>query len=84
MNKVLNFFAGKHLRGPLARKLLVRILFVSSLITLVLTALQLFKDYSDDYTGIEKKLNEIERSNIESLSIFEAQKMIIIGGISAS
>lgn len=68
MKRILNFFLHQGLNEPLAQKFLVRILFFSSVVTLVLTSFQLIKEYTDDYSGIEHRIHEIEETNLETLS----------------
>ncbi len=56
------------LRPGVGRRLLLLILLASSLITLVLTATQLYLDYRRDLDGIERRLDEIENSNLGTLA----------------
>jgi len=51
----------------LGKKLLIRILWVSSCITLILTALQLSRDYNVDVNQINTRLNLIEQSNLHGI-----------------
>ncbi|MCB9059922.1 MAG: response regulator [Halobacteriovoraceae bacterium] len=67
MNSLLKI-TKDNIQRPLAKKLLVRILLVSSFVTLILTSFQLSKDYLDDYNFLLHKLSEIESSNISSLA----------------
>jgi diguanylate cyclase (GGDEF)-like protein/PAS domain S-box-containing protein len=55
-------------RSPLARRLLVFIVLFSSAITLVLTALQLYRDYRHDLGEVESDLREIQDVHLASLS----------------
>ena len=62
-------YAGTSLLRPgIGRRLLLSILLASSLITLALTAGQLYFDYRRDLDGIERRMDEIERSNLGSLA----------------
>lgn len=56
------------LRPGIGRRLLLLILLASSLVTLILTATQLYLDYRRDLDGIERRLDEIERSDLASLA----------------
>ncbi len=56
------------LRPGIGRRLLLLILLTSSLITLILTATQLYLDYRRDLDGIERRLDEIERSNLGTIA----------------
>ena len=55
-------------RAQIGRRLLLWILLASSLVTLVLTSLQLYLDYRRDVDGIEARLAEIERGYLPSLA----------------
>lgn len=52
----------------IGRRLLLWIVLASSLITLLLTSLQLYLDYRRDVEGIEARLAEIERGYLPSLA----------------
>jgi len=56
------------LRPGIGRRLLLLILIASSLVTLILTATQLYLDYRRDLDGIERRLDEIENSNLGTLA----------------
>jgi PAS domain S-box-containing protein len=56
-----------HLRGSVAFRLVASILLFSSVVTLTLTALQLYLDYRHDVGIIESRLDEIEKSYLSSL-----------------
>jgi diguanylate cyclase (GGDEF)-like protein len=56
------------LRSPLARRLIVAIVLFSSLITLVLTALQLYGEYRRDVRGIEADLAQVEQVHLKTLA----------------
>ncbi|MFZ5723117.1 MAG: ATP-binding protein [Pseudomonadota bacterium] len=55
-------------RRQLSLKLLGYILLVSSLITLLLTAWQLWSDYQRDVSGIEERLGILEQTTLEPLT----------------
>jgi signal transduction histidine kinase len=55
-------------RAQIGRRLLVWILVASSLVTLLLTSLQLYLDYRRDVDGIEARLAEIEHGYLPSLA----------------
>lgn len=55
-------------RRGIAQRLLVLILFFSSVITLIATAVQLYIDYSQEISVIEHRLDDIESSYMGSLS----------------
>ncbi|MEO5338180.1 MAG: ATP-binding protein [Magnetospirillum sp. WYHS-4] len=59
--------AGASLRRGIGVRLLVRILLVSSLVTLILTATQLFIDYRRDVSDIEDRLAEVEQGHLGSI-----------------
>ncbi|SIT37352.1 Integral membrane sensor hybrid histidine kinase [Paraburkholderia ribeironis] len=55
-------------RSSLVWRLLVTVLLVSCLVTVLLTALQLYRDYHRGVQQIENRLVDIERSNRDSLA----------------
>ncbi len=55
-------------RSPLARRLTISIILVSSAITLILTCIQLYLTYRTEITGIESDLNRIEQVHVKALS----------------
>jgi diguanylate cyclase (GGDEF)-like protein len=55
-------------RSKISRVLVLYVLLFSSVITLVLTALQLYNDYRYDLSLIDQRLDQIRISNLESLS----------------
>lgn len=55
-------------KSKISRALVVYVLLFSSVVTLVLTAFQLYKDYRYDLSLIDNRLAQIEISNLESLS----------------
>lgn len=55
-------------QSRLGRQLLIRIVATSSLITLVLTAEQLHREYREDIGAIEKRLQEIELTQTAAIS----------------
>jgi len=56
------------LRSPLARRLIVAIVLVSSAITLCLTALQLYAGYRDEVRGINASMRQVERVHLMTLA----------------
>jgi PAS domain S-box-containing protein len=56
------------LRGGIAVRLLAYVLLFSSVVTLVLTSVQLYLDYAHGVSEIELQLSSIERSSLGSLS----------------
>ncbi|MGF1591655.1 MAG: ATP-binding protein [Kiloniellaceae bacterium] len=80
----------QRLRGRLfngiGRRLVVRVLLFSSAVTLVLTALQLYFDYSRDVGTIEERLDEVGHSTLDSISqalwsVDESQLTLQLQGI---
>ncbi len=55
------------LRHGIGSKLLTLIVLFSSMVTLVLTAIELYIDFKLDVGAIEERLNEIERGYLDSL-----------------
>jgi PAS domain S-box-containing protein len=55
------------LRRGIALRLLAGVLLFSSVVTLLLTAIQLYLDYRYEVSAIESRLDEIERSYLDSL-----------------
>ena len=55
------------MRRGVAPRLLVSVVLFSSAVTLVLTALQLYLDYHHDVGVIERRLDEIEESYLDSI-----------------
>lgn len=56
------------LRSPLAQRLIVAIVFVSSAITLCLTALQMYGEYRGKLEDIHAVFRQIEEVHLKSLS----------------
>lgn len=56
------------LRSPLARQFIVAIILFSSVVTLVLTALQLYAEYRHEVDGLEKSLRQVEKVHLKSLT----------------
>ena len=74
------------LRSPLARRLIVAIILVSSAITLCLSALQLYAEYRSELGSIHADLQQIEQVHLKSLSqslwaINEAELRLQIEGM---
>ncbi len=63
----MGLFRDKFLNS-ISRRFVILILLVSSVVTLAITAIQLYWDYRVDLGRIEERLVQIERSNLESLS----------------
>ncbi len=55
-------------RSPLARRLIIAVILFSSVITLVLTAIQLYGQYRQDVGGIESYLEEIENVHLKAMA----------------
>ncbi len=55
------------LRSPLARRLVVTLVMVSSILALLLTAVQLYGDFRHEIDSIEQELDQIEKSFGEAL-----------------
>lgn len=63
------FRKGRQLiRSPLARRLTIYIILFSSLITLVLTSIQLYWTYRTEVAGIHAELSQIEQVHLKALS----------------
>src|SRR4030095_9990109 len=76
------------LRHGIGLRLLVSVLLFSSAVTLVLTLLQLYRDYRNDVGAIEGRMSEIEGSYSQSLgeglwTLDRRQIELQIGGILA-
>jgi hypothetical protein len=56
------------LRGGIAARLLLFVVLFSSIVTLILTAVQLYLDYRYDVSTIEQRLGEIEKGYRNSLA----------------
>jgi diguanylate cyclase (GGDEF)-like protein/PAS domain S-box-containing protein len=56
------------LHSPLARRLIIAIVLFSSAITLVLTAIQLYREYRHDLQGIEADLAQTELVHLKALT----------------
>jgi PAS domain S-box-containing protein len=54
--------------GGIAVRLLVNVLLFSSVVTLILTALQFYLDYKRDIQAVDVRLDEIERGYADSLA----------------
>ncbi|HEY0663673.1 MAG TPA: PAS domain S-box protein, partial [Thiobacillaceae bacterium] len=73
-------------RRRLSLKLLGYILLVSSLVTLLLTAWQLWSDYEVDVSAIEERLDIVEQTSLEPLTnsvwaLNEDQISLLLGGM---
>jgi diguanylate cyclase (GGDEF)-like protein len=55
--------------SPVAYKLLLLIIISSSLVTFIITAIQLYFDYKTDISLIEKRILQIENSYLDSIAI---------------
>ncbi|MFL9886956.1 ATP-binding protein [Paraburkholderia agricolaris] len=74
------------LRGSLVLRLLVTVLLVSCAVTVLLTGLQLYRDYHRGVEQIESRLADIDRSNRDSLAealwrLDHAQLQLELNGI---
>ena len=74
------------LRGSLVLRLLVTVLLVSCAVTVLLTGLQLYRDYHLGVEQIESRLADIDRSNRDSLAealwrLDRAQLQLELNGI---
>lgn len=56
------------LKSPIGRKLTLSIILFSSLITILTTGFQLFKDYNSDVSRISEQFDSIEKVNLEVLA----------------
>ena len=56
------------LKSKISRVLVLYVVLFSSVITLILTAMQLYNDYRYDLSLIDQRLAQIEASNLESLA----------------
>jgi len=68
MNAILAGRGGRPFASPLARRLVLAIIVVSSVITVLLTGLQLYAEYRDETGQIEADFLQIEQSHLKSLS----------------
>ncbi len=80
----LSLFDKKH--SSLAYKILLTILISSTIITIIIIAIQLSFEYRTDMDTIEKRLNQIEKSYSQSLALSvwnfnKAQYEILLDGI---
>ncbi len=55
-------------RSPLARRLTLAIILISSVITLFLTSIQLYLTYRNELNGIESELAQVERVHLKAMS----------------
>jgi C4-dicarboxylate-specific signal transduction histidine kinase len=58
----------KNIGGRLNIKILTGVLFVSGFVTLIITAAQVYWDYSLDIQGIESRISQIENSYIDPIA----------------
>ena len=58
----------KHLKGKISRKLVLYIVLFSSVVTLVLTAIQLRLDYKEGINVIHQRIDQIAFTNIDSIT----------------
>ncbi len=61
-------FNFRSVMSPIARRLIIYIILFSSFITLLITAIQLYRDYHTDLDLIHSELQEIERVHLQSLT----------------
>jgi len=62
------FSLPSHKDSPVAYKLLIVIIISSSLVTLIITAIQLFFDYKTDINLIENRIHQVEVSYLDSVA----------------
>lgn len=55
-------------RSPLARRLTIAIILISSVITLLLTSIQLYLSYRNEVKGIESELTLVEQVHLKAMS----------------
>ncbi len=60
-------FPSLFIKNKIGRRLVIYILLFSSVVTLALTVIQLYRDYSYDISQIESRFNQIEATNKEVL-----------------
>ena len=58
----------KHLKSKISRKLVLYIVLFSSVVTLILTAIQLRIDYNEGIEVIHQRIDQIEFTNIDSIA----------------
>ena len=58
----------KHLKSKISKTLVLYIVLFSSVVTLVLTAIQLRIDYNDGINVIHQRINQIKYTNIDSIT----------------
>jgi len=56
------------IQSPIGKRLIIYIVLFSSFITLFITAIQLYRDYSIDINHIHNELEQIEDVHLKSLS----------------
>jgi len=56
------------IKSPIGKRLMIYIILFSSLITLVITAVQLYRDYNIDIEHIHSELEQIENVHLDSLT----------------
>ena len=76
----------RKLSGSISRKLILLVILFSSLITLCMTAIQLFMEYKRDVAGIHDRIDQIETSYKDSLSMSlwtfdKIQLQLLLAGI---
>lgn len=55
------------LKSPLARRLIVAMVLFSAVITLLMTAVQLYQEYRRDLDGVERQFQQIAAVHLPSL-----------------
>lgn len=58
----------KHLKSKISKVLVIYIVLFSSVITLILTAIQLRLDYKDGVKFIHQRINQVKLTNIDSIT----------------
>lgn len=64
----MQFPHSNNLRSAIAKRLIFYVILVSSFITLVITAIQLYRDYSRELELIKSGLDQVEEVHVESLT----------------
>jgi len=67
------------IKSPIGKRLMIYIVLFSSLITLVITAIQLYRDYNIDIEHIYSELEQIETVHLDSLtaSLWASNKKLL-------
>ncbi len=68
LDEVLPFFSTPFKKSELGKKLLFSILFFSTIVTLVLTSIQIYVDYRSGINNIYESVDQIKLTQLESLA----------------